>query len=242
MIDFKDKKQVLFFIIIVVIALGLSIYIVRDQFFDDNASNTSTNSIDMDINTDDGDEKIDWSKYKDNDYELSKSITITEDGVYNLTGTISDGLITINTKGNVKLILDNVSIKNANGPAIFVKSAEDVVIELADGSKNYLEDGTSYAIDDNNAGTIYSKSDITFQGNGSLEVVSNNDDAIVGKDDLKIVSGTYIITSADDGIRGKDSVYIKDGTFTINADGDGIKSTNDSNSKKGFIKIENGVI
>ena len=241
MIDFKDKKQVIFSVVFIIMALGIASYILKDQFFkSDTASKTTTDSIDMFINTDDGDEKIDWTKYTDQDYNLTKSITISEDGIYNLTGTIVDGSITINTKGNVKLVLDNVSITNTNGPAIFVKGAEDVVIELKDGSNNYLEDGSNYTIDTDEAGTIYSKSDLTFQGNGSLEVVSKMQDAIVSKDDLKIVSGTYKITSADDGIRGKDSVYIQNGNFTINSGGDGIKSTNETNTEKGFIKIENG--
>lgn len=241
MINLKDKKQVVILVvIIVIIVLGLGVFIIKKQFTKDTPSNSTADTIDMSINTDDGDEKIDWSKYTEQDYELSKSITIDKDGIYKLTGTINDGLITVNTTGNVKLMLNNVNITNSNGPAIFIEDAEDVVIELVNGSKNYLEDGSNYSIDDNNAGTIYSKSDITIQGDGTLEVKSNNEDAIVGKDDLKIVSGTYIITSADDGIRGKDSVYIKNGTFTINSEGDGIKSTNDTNTEKGFIKIENG--
>ena len=40
-----------------------------------------------------------------------KDYNITEEGTYTLTGTINN-TVTVNTKGNVKLILDNVTIKS----------------------------------------------------------------------------------------------------------------------------------
>lgn len=234
----KNKKVVVTISVIVIVIAGIFFYkmITRDK-----ASTNTSDMINMTIDTDDGDEKIDWSIYENTNYELTKSITITEEGIYNLTGTITDGSITVNTEGNVKLILDGVNITNTSGPAIYVENVEDVVIELADNSNNYLEDGSTYSgYDTDVIGTIFSHDDITFQGNGTLEVKSNSEDAIVSKDDLKVVSGTYIINSKDDGIRGKDSVYIKGGTFTITSGGDGIKSTNDTDADKGYILIENG--
>lgn len=238
------KKKQIFVIVGIILVVVISVWIgfyYKNVLSSSKASSATTDTIDMAINTDDGDEKIDWSIYQDVDYELTKSITITEGGVYNLTGTIADGCITINTDSEVKLVLNGVHITNSRGPAIYVENANDVVVELVDGSNNYLEDGTTYTgYDADVIGTIFSHDDITFQGTGTLEVVSNNEDAIVGKDDLKIVSGIYKITSADDGIRGKDSVYIQNGTFTIDSKGDGIKSTNDTDSGKGYILIENG--
>ena len=240
----KNKK--IFFplvcIFCVIGVIGGIFYLKSNQATSLNEiSNNTTDSIDMNIDTDDGDEKIDWSNYQDSEYELTKSITITDEGVYNLTGTIKDGRIKVNTEGNVKLVLNNVNITNSKGPAIYIENASDVIIELTEDSSNHLEDGSNYSGYENDViGTIFSRDDITFQGSGILEVVSNNEDAIVSKDDLKIVDGTYIITSKDDGIRGKDSVYIQNGTFTINSTGDGIKSTNDTDAEKGYILIENG--
>ena len=227
--------------LIIAISFGI-LYFKNNQTLNNvKASNSTTDSIKMDLNTDDGDEKIDWSSYQDTEYKLTKSITITDEGIYNLTGTIKDGLIKVNTEGNVKLVLNNVNVTNSKGPAIYVENASDVIVELVDGSSNYLEDGSNYSgYDVDVIGTIFSHDDITFQGSGFLEIVSNNEDAIVSKDDLKIVNGNYKITSKDDGIRGKDSIYIQNGTFNINSTGDGIKSTNDTDSEKGYILIENG--
>ncbi len=233
----KNKKKIIVITVIVILILIFIFNIITK----DKASTSTTDSINISINTDDGDEKIDWSIYDNTDYELESSITITEEGTYNLTGTITDGVVTINTEGNVKLVLNNVNITNSSGPCIYVENALNVVIELAESSHNYLEDGSVYTgYDTDVIGTIFSHDDITFQGIGTIEVKSNSEDAIVSKDDLKIVSGTYIINSKDDGIRGKDSVYIQDGTFTITSEGDAIKSTNDTDTDKGFILIENG--
>lgn len=237
----NKKKMILSIVLIIVVVISIiGIFLYKRQFIDKSSTST-TDSIDISIDTDNGDEKIDWSKYQDTSYVLEKSITITDGGIYNLSGTITDGVITVNTESDVKLVLNNVNITNSKGPAIYIENANDVVIELTSNSTNYLTDGSTYSgYDTDVVGTIFSHDDITFEGDGTLIVKSNNEDAIVGKDDLKIISGTYEITSVDDGIRGKDSVYIKDGTFTINSGGDGIKSTNDTESDKGYILIENG--
>lgn len=204
-----------------------------------NESKDSGGSIDAMVNLDNGDEKIDWNQYPSWNYDLKDSMTISKEGTYELSGTIQDGNITIDCNGNVRLILKDVSITNSSGPAIYVKNAEDVVIVIEEDS--YLEDGKEYkGYDSDIVGVIYSSSDITFDGTSTLTLHSNKEDAIVGKDDLKIISGTYEIESVDDGIRGKDSVYIKNGNFKIVSSGDAIKSTNEKDNSKGFVFIENG--
>lgn len=196
------------------------------------------------IDIDDGDLKINWNRYQSKDIDLVNGAKISESGIYHLTGSLTDDSVVIDTgvKGEVKLVLDNVSIRNSTGPAISCLSGDDLVIELV--GKNFLEDGYTYddSLDEDISGTIYSKADLTFKGDGELEIIGNYQDAIVGKDDVKIASGNYNILATDDGIRGKDSVYIKNGNFYIEAKEDAIKSTNDLDSGKGFVLVENGNI
>lgn len=236
-----NKKYIVvyIFIICIVLALLFFFYYKNNIRKENNKSQNSIDSIEVSIDFDNGDEKIDWTKYPTKSYKLEDSIVISEEGTYELTGTIKDGGITIQSNGNVRLILDNVSITNSKGPAIYVKKAEDVVIVTKGDS--YLEDGKNYVgYDSDVIGTIYSTSDITFDGEDTLKIRSNWEDAIVGKDDLKIINGNYVIDSVDDGIRGKDSVYIQNGNFTVESGGDAIKSTNDKDASKGFVYIENG--
>lgn len=232
----NNKKKIAMLVILSLLVMGgITGYLVYQQ----KTTNQSSSFDTVSLNT--KDDSIDWSKYDGKTITLKESLTITSGGVYTLTGTLKDGNITINTEDNVKLILSNVSITSNDSPAIIVENAKNLVIELADGTKNYLEDGSTYSSTYSEMdGVIYSADDLFIQGTGTLEVKANHGDGIVSKDDLKITSGTYIITSSDDAIRGTDSVYIKDGSFTITSGGDGIKSTKEDDTSKGYVYIENG--
>ena len=230
-------KQWLLTGVAIVAVLGVAVAV--NLSYDRSGSDIVAGTID----TDNGDLKINWSKYATNDISLngeSDVVTITKSGIYHLTGTLDGAIIVNANNAEVKLILDNVTIKNSSGPAIACYAADDLVIELV--GESTLEDGASYAstYDEDVTGVIYSKSDLTFQGDGTMNLTANYQDGIVGKDDLKFNSGTYDITANDDGIRGKDSVYIVDGNFTITAKADAIKSTNDVDVGKGFVLIEKG--
>ena len=232
----KDKIVVIGLLVLLLVGIGIYFLLTSNILGNKGVVNTGTTSnATSQIN------EIDWGTYDSNDITLTKSIEITKDGTYTLTGTISDGLIYINTDGNVKLILNGVSITNSKGPAIYVENAKTLEIETVKGTTNTLTDGSTYSgYDTSIVGTIYSSDDLILSGEGTLKVISNNEDAIVSKDDLKITSGSYKIDATDDGIRCKDSVEITGGSFTINAKGDGIKATNDTDSSKGFILISGG--
>ncbi len=195
------------------------------------------------LRIDEDDLKIDWNKYATYEIELKEALSINKSGTYIITGQLYDGGITVNViEGEVKIILKNTTIKNPDGPAIVCLEGEDLVIESI--GENFLEDGSTYGsqFDQDTNGVIYSKADLTLQGDGLIKVISNFQDGIVSKDDLNIRSGAYDIVSKDDAIRGKDSVYIENGKITIDSKADGIKSTNDEDSGKGFVYIKSGDI
>ena len=171
----------------------------------------------------------------------SPQLIITSGGTYQLTGELTNGQILVQTSENdtIKLLLDNTDITCSNGPAIYVESSERTIIITNDSSDNYLADGTSYTNEELN-GTIFSKSDLAFSGEGSLNITGNYKDGIVSKDGLILSSGTYIIDAVDDGIRGKDYLVINSGTYSINSGGDAIKSDNED-SGFGYIQINTGI-
>ncbi len=239
----KRKKELFFLFIFLLLMIGGYFLIQKKNQKEQGKKNTieHVNAIDIDVTLDNSDTSIDWSVYKEKEIELTPSITITEGGVYILSGTLENGSVTVNTNEYVKLILNNVHIKNENGPAIYIENAKTTVIWLEEGAENSVEDGSTYSTYEEEVNsTIYSKDDLVFDGLGKLYITANYEDGIVGKDDLKIINGTYIIQAKDDGIRGKDSLYIQEGNFQITAGGDGLKSTNTTDTKKGFIYIENG--
>ena len=176
----------------------------------DNASTSSLKSVKIDGNT----------------------ITVSEQGTYIVSGTLSDG----------QIIIDGVTINSNTGAPIYVKQTDKLFITLAESSKNVLTNNKKFTADgDNNVdAVIFSKDDITLNGNGSLEITTNCGHGIVSKDDLKITSGTYSITSSSHALDGKDSVRIASGTFTLNSDKDGIHSENADDTSLGFIYIAGG--
>ena len=222
---------------IVLIVLALAAIITFAIIFG-GTSNNSSSSVSNNIN----DSSINWGSYSSSEIELSDSLKITSGGVYTLSGTIEDGMIEIDAgDADVKLILNGVTITNSNGPAIYVAQADNVIIETVSGTTNTLTDSNTYTNwDEDVCAALFSHDDLVLQGEGTLIVNGNYEDGIVGKDDLKVVSGTYTINARDDALRGRDSVYVVDGTFKITSGGDGVKSNNDSEIGKGTILIDGG--
>ncbi|MCM1185658.1 MAG: carbohydrate-binding domain-containing protein [Lachnoclostridium sp.] len=170
-------------------------------------------------------------------------VTISVEDTYLLSGSLSDGMIIVDAADTAKiqLVLDSVDINCNSSAAIYVKNADKVFITLASGSVNNLSSKQFLSIDDNNIdGAIFTKSDLTINGSGSLTVQSPNGHGIVSKDDLKITGGTYHITASSSALSGKDSVRIADGVFSLYAGKDGIHSENNDTADKGFIYIGGG--
>lgn len=173
------------------------------------------------------------------------TITITDEGTYLLTGSLSDGQVIVDADDKkVQLVLDSVNINCDTSAALYVKAADKVFVTLASDSENSLSNTSDFvAIDDNNIdAVIFSKDDLTLNGSGTLTVTAKYGHGIVSKDDLVITSGTYQITAAKHALSGQDSVRIADGILTLNAGTDGIHSENADDDTKGFIYIANGDI
>lgn len=174
------------------------------------------------------------------------TVTIKDEGSYLISGTLKNGMIIVNAgeKDKPHLIFDNVSVTSSTSAALYVLEADKVVVTLKDGSKNTLENGGSFtAIDDNNIdGAIFSKQDLTFNGNGSLTVSSPCAHGIVCKDDLVFTGGTYTIQSASHGLDANDSVRITNTAFTITSGKDGIHAENADDANLGFVYIKDGAL
>jgi hypothetical protein len=174
-------------------------------------------------------------------------VTVTSAGMYSISGTLNDGQVIVDTQDaeTVVLVLNGADITSSTSAPIYVSNAEKTVMTLADGTENYVTDGDSYlfegAEDEPNA-AVFSKDDLTINGNGSLTVNANYNNGIASKDDLKITGGGITVNAVNDGIKGRDSIAVKDGTITINAGGDGMQSNNDIDAEKGYVTIEGGTL
>ncbi len=185
------------------------------------------------------------------------TVTIIGEGTYILSGTLTDGMVIVDAEDTdkVQLVLDGVDITSAESAAIYVREADKVFITTASDSQNTLTNGGTYtAIDDNNIdAAIFSKSDLTLNGAGSLTITAKAGHGVVSKDDLVLTSGTYQIDAASHGLSGKDGihaenaddtslgfVYLADGTFDITSDGDGISAGNWLQADGGVYTVKAG--
>ena len=176
-----------------------------------------------------GVEEVDFSSYTEKTLDAEGAKTsITSGGVYTISDQTIEGYIYINTTENVKIILNNVTITNTSGPAIYVENVDNLYIELQ--GENTINANGSEELH----AAIYSKDDVKILGDGTLNITSDLDGIFVNND-LEIESGTITITSGDDGIVGDDSILITGGTITVSSAGDSIKSD-------GIITIESGTL
>jgi hypothetical protein len=172
--------------------------------------------------------------------------TVTNAGTYKISGMMTNGQLIVDTKdsGIVRLILNNVNITCTGSAPVYIKKAAKVLIVLPDESNNFLTDGSTYTLNSDNEpnAAVFSKSYLSFFGNGSLTVKANYKDGIASKDGLVIKSGSINVTSEDDGIRGKDYLILRRGNITINSKGDGLKSDNEDDASLGFISVDSAVL
>lgn len=172
------------------------------------------------------------------------TVTIIGEGTYILSGTLTDGMVIVDAEDTdkVQLVLDGVDITSAESAAIYVREADKVFITTASDSQNTLTNGGTYtAIDDNNIdAAIFSKSDLTLNGAGSLTITAKAGHGVVSKDDLVLTSRTYQIDAASHGLSGKDSVRIASGSYTIVSGKDGIHAENADDTSLGFVYLADG--
>lgn len=179
-----------------------------------------------------------------------QTVTITQAGTYQIAGTLGDGALIVESTENAKitLVLGGVSIKNSTGAAIQIATADDVTIELAEGTTNVLQSGEEVDIaaategEEASGGALQSKVDLKIKGKGSLNVLGYLNNGIHCTKDLKIKNGNISVTALGHGIKGKNSVTVSGGTVTVTSGKDGITSDETENEEKGFVTIEDGEI
>lgn len=171
---------------------------------------------------------------------------VQQEGAYLLQGK-SDGVqvkVALGDEEKAQIVFNNADLSTTDRPALYVESGDKVFVTLAEGSQNFMAGGQTDNDTDALNGVVYSKSDITFNGDGTLTVNTTAQDChgIISKDDLVITGGTYAISATDNGLHGKDCVKIRDGAFSIEAGNDAIKSSNQEEANRGFIALDGGTI
>ena len=171
--------------------------------------------------------------YEGEGVEINETqIKITQGGDFTVSGTLSDGNITISTKEKVKIRLSGAKITSSNNPCIFVEDADKSYITLTDGTENYL------IAENSEDGAIYSKENLEIKGDGSLNIESSAGHGIKASDNLNIENGVISINATSDGIHINDTFKMTGGTVNITSINDGIDCESIVNISAGTINIE----
>ena len=224
------KKSILYKIAAVLLSVITAAAMIPAAFASDESEReydtdgaTKFTFTDSGIDADDGD----YDGYKINGSDL----TINSAGVYILSGTSSDGSVTVK-KGTtgVVLILAGLNLTSADSAPIACNKSSEVTVVAAAGSKNTLTDteknnGDNYPDNENAENAVIKCKDgskVTICGTGELTVNA------LGKNGIK--SGAS--TEED----GEACLYIKELTLTINA------SVNDAVNAEALLNIYSGSI
>lgn len=172
----------------------------------------------------------------------AESLRITEGGEHRLTGTY-DGMVTVDAgTDDVTLVFDGAEITSSGKAAVYIRSAGNVTVTLAEGSTNTLTGKKG----------IHSEAALLLNGGGSLTVTASEGHGIIAKSAITVTDGTYSITAAKDGIHAENEtdpilaeILLTGGNFMIVSDGDGVSAagtlqTDDTNGLQLLVNAGGG--
>lgn len=179
--------------------------------------------------------------------------------IYSLSGKTTDGYFLIAAGGGKQeILLNGVDIYNPNGPAINNQSKKRTFVVVAEGTSNYLKDGSGYdtevvmpgyedeAEEDQvmmqQKACLFSEGQLIFYGPGYLEVDANCKAGIRSDQYVHVMPTANIYVDADNGnaLRGNDGVLITGGVLNLNVTGTadkGISTDGDLTVNGGRITI-----
>ena len=140
-------------------------------------------------------------------------VTISSPGTYIVEGKSEEAKIIVNSeaKGEVKIVLKDVSLTSSKGPVIDMEEAEKTYVIVEEGISSIT---TTEQDDNEESAAILSHDDLVVTGNGRLNINSEND-GIKANDSLSIQLVTLNITAGDDGIEVNDYISFESSVLDI---------------------------
>ena len=143
---------------------------------------------------------------------------------YVVSGTTSNGSLTVVGEKKYALRLNGTSITNPDSAALNLLSGKRAYIILAEGTTNTLTDGTGGS----QKGALYCKGKLLFNGSGALTVTGNTNNGIHSADYIVFRQGNNIRvkSTAGHGIKANDGVYVNGGIINVEVSAAATKGIN----------------
>ena len=139
---------------------------------------------------------------------------------YVVSGTTSNGSLTIDGKTDFMINLNDADINNPTSTALDLESKGAAYLVLT--GTNKLMDGSA----EDHKSTLYSKGKLLVSGTGALEVYGVYNNGIHSKSYVLFEKGINLyVNAANHGIKGSDAI-INGGIINVETDGDGAKGIN----------------
>ena len=136
---------------------------------------------------------------------------------YNLSGTSTDGSLTLGGSAKCTVAVNGLELTNPNGAPINITNGKRIQLSAKNGTTNTLTD----CANGSQKACVYSKGQLQLQGKGTLNVVGNTKHGIKSGDYITIKNLTLNITKAvGDGINCEEYFQMKSGVVTISGVGD----------------------
>lgn len=176
---------------------------------------------------------------------------LSEDTVCSVAGEF-DGKIVIDAGETYRFELElcGLTLYSGSDNPLTVLSGDKVTLTAKKDTKNYIYDTRAAVAEDAAdavSAAVYATCDLDLGGKGELIVISENNNGIHTKDDLKVKNLTLSVTCKDNALKGNDSVTVTGGVLTLIAkSGDGIKTKNTGVSSKGnqrgIVSVTGGTV
>lgn len=163
-------------------------------------------------------------------------------GEYDCFGSLNEGQLRVvaGEEDEVVINLNNCMLSNSSESPIYIESAGKVEISANADSINMIYDLRSSELEyDDTAGSaaIYAQCDLTLKGKGVLEIISQYNNGVHTKDDLKIKNLALNVKAVNNALKGNDSISIESGELLIvSTGGDALKTTSTDLSKNGELR------
>ena len=176
-------------------------------------------------------------------YTISDSnptVKIESDGTYTITGTCSEGSITVKKGVTATLILKNLTLSStATAPLTCSKGSSVTLCIVGAVTLNDNEPDESSEDFEGAAIKVKSGASLTITGSGTLNVNGNVKNGIKGaaSSTVTIAGATVNVRAANTGVASDNEVIVSGGKLTVTAGNEGIKASPDEDDTESLGKI-----
>lgn len=170
------------------------------------------------------------------------TVLLAQAGDIWLSGSLEGGQVIVDVDEDemVHLYLADVTISSDHGPAILIEEASKVIVTLVSDTENVLSDSPDYTDYEESKACLYSVSDLTINGEGTLRVYGYHEDGIRSKDRIRLLGGQIEVQAKGDGVRGNDGILLADTTVDIQSEQNGLRTANQGAEGRGAVEIRGG--